>query len=136
MSSRGAGHGDLSFPEEPPPPQQARENNWMCRSCNSSNFRTRSTCWQCGTPSAKAPAAIPEDESVPQFEKEGFQVGMEDVPLAPGQIKTWGKSTGEWTCSRCFAPNFKNRQDCHKCGSVKTTLSVPRKIMAQKPAKI
>ena len=122
------------FDEPSPSPQQQRENNWMCRSCNSSNFRTRTTCWQCGK--ANGNVSLSDDASAPQFEKEGFQLGAEDVPLAPGQIKTWGKNTGEWTCSRCFATNFKNRQECHKCGSVKTTIAVTRKVMAQKPAKL
>nr|CCC93725.1 conserved hypothetical protein [Trypanosoma congolense IL3000] len=111
-------------------------NNWFCRHCQSSNFRTRSNCWQCGRPSSESGATTwSEDDSVPHFEKEGFQE-TSDERVAEGQMNTWTKKTDDWTCGKCFSKNFKNRQECHKCGATKSVAVPQRRAFVRKPVKI
>ena len=77
------------------------------------------------------------EESIPAYEKEGFQSGAADVPLAPGLVKSWtGRDKQEWTCSKCFAKNFKNRTECHKCGNIKSVAVLTRKTSTAQPAKL
>lgn len=111
------------------------DNNWLCDSCHASNFRTRTECWQCGKGAVSA-AIASDTESVPTFEKEGFQKGLPDAP-AVGASKTWGpKNPEDWVCGKCFAKNFKSKTECHKCGTVKTVAAVTKKITIRKPVKI
>ncbi|EAN77999.1 Zn-finger in Ran binding protein and others, putative [Trypanosoma equiperdum] len=111
-------------------------NNWFCRHCQASNFRTRASCWQCGRASSESGATTwSEDDSAPHFEKEGFQQTSDDN-VAEGQVNVWNKKTDDWTCGKCFSKNFKNRQECHKCGATKTVAVAPRRAFVRKPVKI
>lgn len=111
-------------------------NNWFCRHCQASNFRTRTNCWQCGRASSESSATSwSNDESAPQFEKEGFQKESDDA-VSEGQVSVWNKKTDDWTCGKCFSKNFKNRQECHKCGATKTVAVAPRRVFVRKPVKI
>ncbi|KAH9582113.1 zinc finger protein [Trypanosoma melophagium] len=111
-------------------------NNWFCRYCQASNFRTRTSCWQCGRASAESGATSwSNDASAPQFEREGFQQDV-DGSVAEGQLNVWNKKSDDWTCGKCFSKNFKNRQECHKCGAAKTVAVAPRRAFVRKPVKI
>ncbi|ORC93061.1 uncharacterized protein TM35_000023870 [Trypanosoma theileri] len=112
-------------------------NNWFCRYCQASNFRTRTSCWQCGRASAESGATSwSNDESTPQFEREGFQQDVDGSSVAEGQMNVWNKKSDDWTCGKCFSKNFKNRQECHKCGATKTVAVAPRRAFVRKPVKI
>ncbi|KAG8340954.1 hypothetical protein TRVL_08220 [Trypanosoma vivax] len=127
--STGAGHDGAPNPA-------LSHNNWFCRHCQASNFRTRTSCWQCGRASSESDAtSFSEESSVPRFEKEGFQENS-DASAAEGQVNVWSKKSEEWTCGKCFSKNFKNRQECHKCGAAKTVAVAPRRAMVRKPVKI
>ncbi|RNF24078.1 putative Ran GDP binding protein [Trypanosoma conorhini] len=111
-------------------------NNWFCRHCQASNFRTRTSCWQCGQASSESGATSwSDDDATPHFEKEGFQQES-DESVAEGQVNVWGKKNDDWTCGKCFSKNFKNRQECHKCGAAKTVAVAPRRAFVRKPVKI
>ncbi|KEG11638.1 hypothetical protein DQ04_02411030 [Trypanosoma grayi] len=137
----GAPRGNSDVPqatgsEEPAPELSVSHNNWFCRYCQASNFRTRTTCWQCSRASSESGATSwSEDDSTPHFEKEGFQQGVSDA-VADGQVSVWGKKSDDWTCGKCFSKNFKNRQECHKCGAAKTVAVSPRRAFVRKPVKI
>lgn len=111
-------------------------NNWFCRHCQVSNFRTRTSCWQCGrTSSGSGATSWSADEFAPEFEKEGFQPEA-DGGISEGQVSVWSKKSDDWTCGKCFSKNFKNRQECHKCGAAKTVAVAPRRAFVRKPVKI
>lgn len=114
------------------------DGNWSCTKCSASNFRTRTECWQCKTAaSASQVGGWAADDSSPQFEKEGFQAeGWKDAP-APGQTSSWGgKSTEDWSCSKCFVKNFKGKTECFKCGAPKTSIAAPRSAFTKRSVKI
>mmetsp|Transcript_78857 Transcript_78857/g.92168 ORF Transcript_78857/g.92168 Transcript_78857/m.92168 type:complete len:569 (-) Transcript_78857:45-1751(-) len=116
------------------------DTTWLCTSCGTSNFRTRTTCWQCNKEASSAQRGGWEETatSVPKIDHEGFQ-GGDDVPMSPGQVKGWGSrvvNSDDWTCSKCFSKNYKNKTECFKCGAAKSVLAAPRKAFAKKAAKI
>ncbi|EKF32484.1 hypothetical protein MOQ_003666 [Trypanosoma cruzi marinkellei] len=138
-ASRGASEADTSAgasSASASPDMAVGHNNWFCRHCQASNFRTRSSCWQCGRASSESGATSwSDDDSAPHFEKEGFQQES-DGAVAEGQVNVWDKKTDDWTCGKCFSKNFKNRQECHKCGAAKTVAVTPRRALVRKPVKI
>lgn len=116
------------------PVATVNDNNWHCDSCHASNFRTRTECWQCGK-SSSAGAAASGGTPTPNFEKEGFQSDAPATGASP--LNTWNtKDPGDWTCGRCFAKNFKNRGECHKCGGAKVVAMPSRATSSKAPVKI
>ncbi|EPY25174.1 hypothetical protein AGDE_11983 [Angomonas deanei] len=105
------------------------QNNWTCVHCNSNNFRTRSTCWQCG---AKNENAAPQEKEANLYDREGFQ---DAGKVSVGSAETWNQK-GEWVCGKCFAKNYKGRQECFKCGSQKTVVTASRRANVRKPVKL
>jgi hypothetical protein len=110
------------------------DGNWTCTSCSASNFRTRSDCWQCKASAGSAQVGWANEESAPQFEKEGFQ-GWKDAPTPP--TNSWGgKVSEDWSCSKCFSKNFKGKTECFKCGAAKSSIAAPRSAFSKKSVKI
>lgn len=107
-------------------------NNWFCPQCQATNFRTRGECWQCGTPNQEASFGEWSSDSTPKFEHEGFQDG--DAKPAEGAMNSWRKND-DWACAKCFAKNFKSRNECFKCGAPRMA-AVVRKSPIRKPVKL
>lgn len=122
------GFDDYSSSSSDRPKRGAEQNNWRCRSCQASNFRTRSDCWQCGMKSADG------DEEAPHFDKEGFQDGADSKP-AEGRMNVWQK-TDDWVCAKCFSNNFRGKSECFKCGASRSLAVAPRRASVRKPVKL
>lgn len=124
-------------------PKNVNENNWNCKKCGVGNFRTRVDCWQCGQAATGMAAATAqsEKESAPSIAKEGFQEATAvegETPVA--LLKTWGGAmpsglASDWTCTKCFSQNFKNRSECFKCGAAQANSGISRRIL-KKPVKL
>ncbi|KAK7199852.1 Zn-finger in Ran binding protein [Novymonas esmeraldas] len=117
-----------------PAPPSVQHNNWICTSCQASNFRTRHNCWKCGLTSGRA-GEWSSESVTPQFEREGFQ-SSDGAKSAEGTMNSTWKVSDDWLCAKCYSKNFKNRLECYRCGSRKTTLAVPRGSGLRKPVKL
>lgn len=115
-------------------PRSTQQNNWICPTCQASNFRTRRTCWQCHSEAPAGAGGWAESNTAPRFEREGFQDAADSKP-AEGQMNPW-KKTDEWVCAKCFSRNFRVRNDCFKCGAPKSLAVAPRRSPIRKPVKL
>lgn len=131
----GLGDDGGAFPSQPAK-RAPEQNNWICLQCQASNFRTRRTCWQCGseTTAAVSQAATEGDANTPRFEKEGFQDGAESKP-AEGRMNLW-KKTDDWMCAKCFTKNYRGKSECFKCGASRNLAVSVRRASVRKPVKL
>ncbi|KAG5463968.1 hypothetical protein LSCM1_00144 [Leishmania martiniquensis] len=111
-----------------------QHNNWICASCQTSNFRTRHDCWKCGRASERAEEWSSEAPT-PQYEREGFQEGAEAKSNEGTRGSSW-KGSGDWMCAKCYTRNFKNRLECYRCGTRKLAVAASKGIGARKPVKL
>lgn len=129
-----SGSGDWGVESDAPVSKSARSNrqNWLCSDCKSSNFRTRTVCWQCGS---AAPADWRAESNTPSvhFDREGFQDDKNSKP-AEGKMNSW-KKDDDWTCAKCFSKNFRSRMDCYRCGAPKLAVSSKRTAV-RRPVKL
>ncbi|KAI9106092.1 hypothetical protein DFS34DRAFT_46384 [Phlyctochytrium arcticum] len=75
-----------------------KPGDWICGSCQTHNFASRSLCFSCQAPGR------------PGATSGGFGVGP-----------ATGMKPGDWLCPRptCKFQNFSSRQECMRCGSQK-----------------
>ncbi|EPY25683.1 hypothetical protein STCU_06560 [Strigomonas culicis] len=122
-----------AFVDGPVQEEKRVHNNWTCPHCNSNNFRTRDSCWQCGQRNENP--NMRGEQATLSYAKEGFQEGRNERP-AEGRMNEAENKNADWVCAKCFARNFKMRQECYKCGAPKTHAFVPRRTTVRKPAKL
>ncbi|KAG5489284.1 hypothetical protein GH5_00149 [Leishmania sp. Ghana 2012 LV757] len=128
------GWGDMDGSGAASATAPVQHNNWICASCQTSNFRTRQDCWKCGRASDRAEAWSSEAPT-PQYKREGFQEGAE-VKSSEGTMNSMWKASGDWMCAKCYSRNFKSRLECFRCGSRKLAVSASRGSGVRKPVKL
>ncbi|KAI8973314.1 hypothetical protein BDF20DRAFT_945792 [Mycotypha africana] len=112
----------------------AREGDWDCPDCATSNYASRFKCFKCGTPNPNGGSGggRPGDWNCPDCGISNFASRYEcfkcGVPkpeglgggdFGGGRRPPRERREGDWDCSSCGAVNFASRFECFKCSAPK-----------------
>ena len=86
----------------------AKPGDWICNSCGSHCFASKSSCFRCGEPRPAQSGGAQGDETAN---------GAGEGASHPSPATSKPRRLGDWDCPRCAAVVFASKSRCFRCAA-------------------